>query len=819
MSMRYFFRDLVDVPALQALTDDLYTATGIPSAIIAMDGEVLTGSGWQRICTEFHRKHPDIERDCVASDTAIRQGIAVGEEYVLYECPRGLVDACSPVVIEEEHVANVFAGQLFMTPPDASKEAFFRETARRYHLDEEAYLAAYREIPVLPEDKFRPALRFLSRFARLVASIGLARLREMEAKGQLAADEKKYRRLLESTSTVPWELDLGSGEFTYLGPQAQEILGFPPSRWKTLDDWAATIHEDDRGRAVRFRLAESAVGRDHEFVYRVVADDGRIVWIHDLASVIDGPSGPEKLVGFLHDITAQKTEEEGKARSQQRLESVIRTAMDGFWIVGLDGRILQVNETYCAMSGYTEAELLSMSIPDVEALESRADTAVRIQELAEKGEVRFESRHRRKDGQILEVEVSAQFQARDEGQIVVFIRDITERKEAEAARKVMEARLRQSQKMEAVGTLAGGIAHDFNNILAAILGYAELTLAALPVGSEQRENLQEVLVASNRARDLVGQILNFSRSGEEQRSPVEPSRVVAEAMSLLRSTLPTTIDFVLDIDAGAGFVLDDASRVHQVVMNLCTNAYHAMRDTGGTLTVRVVRVEVAAEEAARVEGLRPGNFVKLVVADTGTGMAPETTARIFEPYFTTKRQGEGTGLGLSVVQGIVVGSGGAISVESAPGSGTIFAIYLPRIVEVPAPKERSVPQALEGVGSILFVDDEPSIAKLGKRMLESLGYKVREMTSSKEALRVFESDPLGFDLIVTDQTMPGLTGADLARQAMAIRPGMRTVICSGYSDVIDENGARVLGVEAFVMKPYDRTTLATVVRNAIEKDS
>jgi PAS domain S-box-containing protein len=683
MPTRYPFEDLVDVQALQQLTDDLYTATGIPSAIIDMNGKVVTGSGWQRICTDFHRKHPDIERDCIESDIAIRKGIDDGEDFVIYQCPRGLVDACSPVVIEGEHVANVFAGQLFMTPPNATKESFFRESARKYGLDEEAYLAAYLEIPVLPEEKFRPALRFLARFAKLVAGIGLARIREIE--------------------------------------------------------------------------------------------------------------------------------------SAYRHESIIRTAMDGFWVTDLNGRILQVNDTYCRMSGYTEQELLRLSVSDVDAEESAEAAAAHIQKVIRLGYDRFESRHRRKDGALIDVEVSVQVQRWDSGLLVVFVRDITEKKKLEAQRSEMESRLRQAQKMEAIGTLAGGIAHDFNNILSAILGYTELTLSSLPPGSEGRENLQEVMVASNRAKELVKQILNFSRAGEERRKPVEPARIVLEALNLLRSTIPKTIEFVQRIDPDTGYILADPSQVHQLVMNLCANSYHAMREKGGTLEVRIERSEVGTEEAARVEGLRPGSYAKIVVTDTGTGMDRLTLGRIFEPYFTTKGLGEGTGLGLSVVLGIVKNHGGAISVSSAPGVGTVFTVYLP--LQNEAPTSHDLPKAtiLGGRESILFVDDEPAIARLGQKLLESLGYTVREMTDPRDALRLFESDPEGFDILVTDQTMPGLTGSDLVLRARSIRPGLPAVICTGYSDMLDEAGAKIIGVPGFAMKPYNRATLATVVRKALEE--
>jgi len=315
--MDFLFKDLVDVPILQALTDDLYAATGIPSAIITMDGEILTGSGWQRICTDFHRMNKELEAECIESDTRIRERLDQGERFVIYECPRGLVDASAPVVIEGVHVANVFAGQLFMEAPTAEKERLFREQAVKFGFDEDEYIRAFREIPVLPEDKFRPALRFLSGFAQLVASIGLARMREIQAMSSVTASERKYRRLLESTNMTAWERDLKTGDFTYVSPQAERLFGHPPSHFRDFDSWSSLVHPEDRDRSVRFSREEAALGRDHDLEYRALTRDGRTVWIHDSVTVVGGPEGPGALVGVMRDITAQKKAAEALRESER----------------------------------------------------------------------------------------------------------------------------------------------------------------------------------------------------------------------------------------------------------------------------------------------------------------------------------------------------------------------------------------------------------------------------------------------------------------------------------------------------------------------
>ena len=358
-SSRIDFKRLVDIPALQELTDELYRATSIPSAVITMDGEVLSGSGWQRICTDFHRRHPDLEKECIAADVAIRKRLDDGEPFVIYRCPRGLIDASSPVIIEGQHVANVFAGQLFTEPPDAAMEASFREQARRFGLDEKAYLEAFREVPVFPESRFRPALSFLARFARLLASIGLARLRELDAMEELRSSERRYRQLVESTAAVPWELDAASQRFTYMGPQAERVLGFPAEHWKDFQSWADAILEEDRATATSFCRARTEAGEDHEFDYRIKDPTGRIRWIRDVVSVVGGAGGPERLVGFMRDVTDLKQAESEKEALHERLDQARKLEAVGTLAGGVAH---DMNNILGILVGYSE--LLCAELPE-----------------------------------------------------------------------------------------------------------------------------------------------------------------------------------------------------------------------------------------------------------------------------------------------------------------------------------------------------------------------------------------------------------------------------------------------------------------------
>ena len=392
--------------------------------------------------------------------------------------------------------------------------------------------------------------------------------------------------------------------------------------------------------------------------------------------------------------------------------------------------------------------------------------------------------------------------------VLGFGRDVTEERR-------LEEQLRQSQKMEAIGTLAGGIAHDFNNMLAVIMGYAEVALLKLPRGSGPAGNVEEILRAAERARQLVSQILTFSRRAEAKPVPCDIVPIVKETLKFLRSSLPTSIEFRERVRA-VGAVVIDPTQLHQVLMNLGTNAYHAMREHGGVLGVSLgdVRIE---EEDARHLGLAAGAYARLTVSDTGTGIPPEALGRIFEPYFTTKEAGKGTGLGLSVVHGIVTAAGGAIRVYSEAGLGTAFHVYLPLVRTGAAAAADRPEEEPRGTERVLLVDDEPEIAAMMRESLEALGYRVTATTSPAEALARFLADPARFDILITDLSMPKLNGEALARAVLQARPGMPVLICTGFTAPTTIERVEALGVRGVLMKPVPRGRLARAVREALER--
>ena len=389
-------------------------------------------------------------------------------------------------------------------------------------------------------------------------------------------------------------------------------------------------------------------------------------------------------------------------------------------------------------------------------------------------------------------------------------------KQETAEREQAEHQLRQAQKMEALGTLSGGIAHDFNNILAAIIGFTELVAEHAPVGSRDEHHLHRVMEASLRGRQLVKQMLTFSRSTAEEKKPLLLSSIVKETARLLRATTPTTISIRVTIVSESGLILGDPTQIQQILMNLCTNATYAMREKGGILDIELADFSVARTNGNN-HGMEPGLYMKLVVRDTGTGVSPDIIDKIFDPFFTTKKLGEGTGLGLSVVHGIVKRSGGYITVESTLDKGSTFTVYFPKVVGEEKTAAPSVDVIPTGSERVLFVDDEEAIVELSEDILAELGYEVTSRTSSKAALALVKENPSRFDLVITDQTMPEMTGVELAKEILVVRPDMPIIMCTGFSHLVDADRANAAGIKAFAMKPLTKREIARTIRKVLDE--
>jgi len=519
------------------------------------------------------------------------------------------------------------------------------------------------------------------------------------------------------------------------------------------------------------------------------------------------------ILSLTKDITERKRTEEALRLAQ----FVFDRALIGIFRTGPDARILNANDQACKSLGYTHDELCKMTIFEIDPSISPEDWADLWRRTCEDEILSFETVHRRKDGTTFPVGITANLlEFGGNKSSITFVRDISEQKVNEKQWMKMEAHIREAQRMEALGTLAGGIAHDFNNVLGAISGYAELAQCECLENTNLRQYIDQICSASVRAKKLIQQILAFSRQAGNEKVPIDISRVIKEALNLIAASFPSTIEIRQNIPPNLGTVFADETQIHQIVMNLCANAHHEMKTTGGRLEISLSSVTLGRHDAASYPDMSPGKYLKISVADTGSGIAPDQIKRIFDPYFTTKPIGEGTGMGLSTVHGIVKDHGGSIKVYSEVGVGTTFHVFLPfagATTDVAVGQAEQLPMGRE---RILFVDDENVLIDLGKALLERLGYRVETRASAIDAIEAFREDPRKFDLIISDMTMPKMTGDELAQKIRVIRPDIPIILCSGFSERINAKAMAAIGVSAVLMKPMAYADLANTVRGVLE---
>ena len=524
--------------------------------------------------------------------------------------------------------------------------------------------------------------------------------------------------------------------------------------------------------------------------------------------------GKKYSISFVRDITEQKRAEKALRLTQFSFDR----ASIGIFQIGSDARVLNVNHQACKDLGYSESELCQMTIFDFNPIANVNDWGGIWQKLLDQKNDHFETEHRRKDGTIFPVEITANLLEFEETLYAIcFVRDITVKNNNEKLRAKMQAGLQQAQRLDSLGTLAGGIAHDFNNILSAIMGYTELTKLSCSDNPTVQHYLDQLGSASLRAKNLVQQILNFSRQSDSEKHPIDISRIVNEALNLIRATLPTTIEISKNVPSDLGVIVANETQIHQIVMNLCTNAHHAMDEEGGLIDVELSTTTISAKDGINYPDLDPGEYLKLIITDTGSGIPSEILTKIFDPYFTTKNPGEGTGLGLSTVHGIVKDHGGCIKVYSEQGRGTSFQIFLPITKSRTERTDNSVGQLPHGNETILFVDDEKLLLEIGKELLESLGYRVETRASSIDALEAFRVQPAKYDLIVSDMTMPKITGELLAVEIKKIKPDVPIILCTGYSTRLNSEKLIKIGIAKVLMKPVTFNELAVNVREALDR--
>ncbi len=683
--------------------------------------------------------------------------------------------------------------------------------------------------------------------------------KHMEEK--LRESEKKYRLLAENSHDVIWTMDMNLA-FTYMSPSCKRIIGYSAEELMTkpIEEILTPSSYESAMNILSEELGLEQSGKEYDptrarmFEIEHVRKDGSTVWVEISATFLrDNDGRPVEIQAITREITERRRIEDALRDSEQKLaiknkianifltvpdekmfEEVLEVVLEAiksrygiFGYIDEDGTWVCPSLTrdiwdQCQMPGKdikfprdTWAGMWGKALLEKTPLYSNEAFQVPEGHIAIHGALDVPIIHRGElIGNLLVgnketgyTEEDKEFLEALSEYIAPVLHARLQRDREEKERKDLEFQLRQAQRIESIGTLAGGIAHDFNNILYAIMGNTEMTIDDVPEDSPARAGLNEILKAANRARDLVQQILAFSKPSERERRPLKVQPILKEALQFLRSSLPTTIEIRQDIDMECGPILGDPSQVHQIIMNLCTNAFHAMREKGGKMYLTL----------ASHHDPETGPCLRLTVSDTGHGMDSQIMERIFDPFFTSKPPGEGTGLGLSMVHGIVKSYGGRITVDSDPGKGSKFDVYLPVIErEAMAPEAMPTEEVPHGKENVLLVDDEEQIVRMIAPMLERFGYHVTFRTSSVEALEAFRAMPDRFDIVVTDQTMPNMTGEDLAMELVNIRPDIPIILCTGFSETITEQKAKAVGIREFVMKPILVKKLARTIRRVLD---
>ena len=624
--------------------------------------------------------------------------------------------------------------------------------------------------------------------------------------------EEKYRTIFENAVMGIYQ-STPDGRYIAVNQAFARIYGYdsPQEMIETVTDIGRQSYVNAEDRAGLVALLEKH-GVVEKFEVQAYRKDKSTVWVSINARGVKDPEGNIMyLEGTIEDITERKHAEKALQESEGKYRSVVESSFVGFYIVQ-DDVYRFANEGFCEITGYSCDELIDKVNPlDITYSEDRAlvESNPRKRVTGEAGHIEYVFRTVRKNGQVRYVKVfgtSLMYNGRRAAAGTII--DVTREKD-------LEQQLLRTQKLEAIGTLAGGIAHDFNNILISIMGFTEMVQDDIAPESREYHRLGLVLKGAHRGRDLVKQILTFSRQAEYEQKPVALSAIVEEGLKLLRPLLPVTTDIRSKGLAGGDTILADPAQIHQVLMNLCNNGVQAMGRKGGVLEISITRDFFEKGDHVPILGMKPGEYVALTVRDTGSGMKPEVLDRIFDPFFTTKSQGEGTGLGLSVVHGIVKSHGGFIKVESEPGKGSIFHVYFPKTERQEDPTAGEETPAEGGKECILFVDDEDLAVELNSERLTHLGYEVVATTSSLEALEIFKKEPQKFHLVITDYTMPHMTGVDLARKLVKIRDDIPIILCTGYNDSISPDKAKRAGIRECLLKPQSNRELDAAIRRVL----
>jgi len=792
--------------------DNLFTSeheiTEYPKRVVAFRRASLKGWKYalenpeeivELILSEYAGGNKNIDREFLLNEAATYQGLILPKFVKLGHTNPG----------RWKHIADTYV-RLGMADKDYSLDGFFFQPEVKYFYWDHWAIKIFFIIIIAGLGTSLSLLIFNRRLKREI-------LAHQKTEKELRESEEKFRALFEqaggycmildpnTSDGIPLIIDANEAAYVMHGYTRKEFIGRP----------VADIDDEDGKRLVKKRTTEIMTGKPFYVENKHLHKDGTSFYVAVNAKRIDLEGKPPLILTTEYDITERKLAEEKLRDSILNLDEAVRAGHIGLWNWDLKTNKVFYSTEWKRQIGYEDHEFKD----DFSEWQNRVhpedldSTMVSIKSSIEEINQthRTEFRFRHKDGSYRWIVAQGSFILDEDGQPAKMLGshiDITEQKK-------LEAELHQAQKMDSIGTLAGGIAHDFNNILSGVLGFTELALDAVEKETAIAEDLQEVYTAGLRAKDLVQQILTFARQSDEKLKPIQVGHIIIEVLKFIRSSIPTTIEIKQTLKSES-LIMASSTQVHRIMMNLCTNASQAMENEGGTLEITLNDISFARGEKIGGLSVKPGDYVEIKISDTGCGIEPHVIEKIFEPYFTTKGTGEGTGMGLAMVHGIVEEYGGKILVESTPGQGTVFIVYLPIARTGKAHLKYKAEELPTGQERILFVDDEVQIAKMASRVLGQLGYSVTTRTSSIEALELFRAKPNDFDLVMSDVTMPKMTGDQLSKELIMIRPDIPVILCTGYSKRLSEKEALEIGIKAFTSKPIVKTDLAKTVRNVLD---
>ncbi|WP_319585491.1 PAS domain S-box protein [uncultured Desulfobulbus sp.] len=812
---------LIPLAKLQSTLQRFSTSVALGCIIIDPKGEVILEEDWPCFCNNPATRQIPACQGCTELKHLFAGRLPTDTKSCVFTCKSGFHGVGAPIIIEGLHVASIFAGLFSLSPPEQEIQPT-TVAAKRFAEPAEHTTAAH--LPVFSTQRLQQTISQLELTAELLTSMAYTVLVEQHANQQVRRSEERFQTLFESASDAILIMDdidrrvtivdCNTKALEMFGCTRQEMLGRSPRDFSpSLQANGQTYEEQET-----LSIAKALQGEPQHFEWLHSRFDGT-VFHADVSMNATELSGGQSILAIVRDVSQRKMTETALRKSEFRFRSFFNTNPDGILLIDCQGILLDLNQAFLQESGYSPEDCIHRHFKEF----IPTDDQVRVEGaiLAIKsGLSHSEPLHFSyiaKDGTIVPVAAKGWLVVDEKSRPLymgVFIRNLTKELALATEKASLEKQVIQAQKSEAIGTLAGGIAHDFNNILGGIIGYTELALYRNPsaVDDKVREYLEHVLEGGNRAKDLVQQILRFSRHSNVAMAPINLAPVIRESIQLLRSTLPATVTIRLQLDVGCDRVLGDPTQMHQIVMNLATNACHAMRETGGLLTISLENITLTRRRQFMSMTIPPGQYLRLRVTDTGSGIKPAVLERIFEPYFTTKNVNEGSGLGMAVVRGIVKNHQGLIEIETNLGKGTCVDVFLP-LTRRSAAENTAANQPLPlGRGErVLIVDDEAFFLEVIEECLKLLGYQVTATQSSPTALQTFQENPHGYDLLITDQTMPEMTGVQLTQEIRRINNTIPIILCTGYSETVTEQSAGYYGITGFLMKPVNVSDLAKTI--------